>query len=259
MKLEHLLLDSVPSSDPSVRSPFLKLNAFGFSENKISKVRDSLDSAPLENYSPFDGDIQAAGAILYELLTGMCPSTLDIKGEHATMAQASLPFPAELGLSEAVQQLVRQIVLPASSSTLSLNDIINNPWFQQDLPPGAMQINELWLSAAPCLDEYPLATTPALLEILFKIATEKGKPNDPFISVEFPCRLWLRRELAMQRQRRNSVNTATNYALGSIHRQTYQPPSARTTTAAASTCHFPSASIIFNTEDGAGCTGENME
>jgi len=150
---------------------------------------------------PFTEDIKAAGVILYQLLTGVHPC--------AQGNMQSFP-PPDLCLSEEVQNLLSHMVLSKPEGRPTLQDIFTYSWFQQDLPPCAKQVNEVWLSVAAVLDEYPMPETPALLNGLLKRAEAIGnRKGDPFISVKFPCGMWPRREFAFQEQiKRNNHNAA---------------------------------------------------
>ncbi|KAH7625038.1 putative Serine/threonine-protein kinase SRK2C [Nannochloris sp. 'desiccata'] len=246
LRLANLFFDSVPSSDPSIRSPFLKLHAFGYSKAKFSLSPTIVDS-DTSACNPFDEDIRAAGVILYQLLTGVHP---------CTQGGRRCSFPSTLGLSEEVQDLINRMLHSKPENSSRLQDTVtNSSWFQQDLPPGAMQLNQTWLNVAPVLDEYPVSETPALLNELMKRAETVGNPKDPFIYLELPYRTWLRRELALQEQVNNNNNNNNNNNDPGVNNT-----AAAKTTSTASSSHFNcvSSSVCDTEYDGMGISDDNM-
>jgi len=251
LRLENLLLDSFPSLDPAHQLPFLKLCPFGLSarSSEASLPKTKLIAArDTSACDPFAEDIKAAGIILYQLLTGIHPYTQS--------SNQCFPAPNPIGLSEEVQNLISRMVLSNPDHRPSIQDIYTHSWFQQDLPPCVKQVNELWSSVAAVLvDESNLHETPALLNESLKRAETPGDPNgDPFISVEFPCGMWLRREIAFQEQKKEEIKNHHAPA-GLMNTLAAEPIS----TASSSYFNGVSGFVQDTGYDGMGFSDDNMQ
>lgn len=202
MKLENLLLDSIPSQDPAAPCPFVKICDFGYSKHSFNSLAGTNVGTPnymapeiikgSSLYDPFAADIWSAGVVLYAMLSGRYPFDRDESG-NVVARQVVLGkwrrFSSRLHISDAAKTLIQGMLQPEPKLRLTLAEIIKDEWFQDGLPPGAADINDFWLDVAPRADTPPLSLLPPLLNILIERAQEEGTPGDPADDVrcEFPC------------------------------------------------------------------------
>jgi hypothetical protein len=65
----------------------------------------------------------------------------------------------QIEVSTACKGLVRGMLRTDPDKRMSLQEIISNPWFQHDLPSGAMAMNDFYSNCTPLPQEVPLPPT----------------------------------------------------------------------------------------------------
>ncbi|KIZ02869.1 hypothetical protein MNEG_5087 [Monoraphidium neglectum] len=168
LKLENTLLQAVPQ----LPLPLVKICDFGFSKGDDqsaakSKVGTSAYMAPeiLINATAaatYDGkmaDVWSCGVILFVMVCGCYPfGNLLEKGGRVPPAQEILrilermltqdhAFPADLALSEGCRDLICRMLAPDPRARIRVPEVLAHPWFQINLPPEAIEMNERYLAA----------------------------------------------------------------------------------------------------------------
>lgn len=80
----------------------------------------------------YEVDIWAIGVILYTLLVGKSPfETSDVKTTYQRIRMNAYTFPETVQLSESVKSLISHTLVRDPAGRLSLDDILNHPFFHQ--------------------------------------------------------------------------------------------------------------------------------
>lgn len=201
MKLENLLLDSPPITGSSY--PYLKICDFGYSKHDSNSHAYTVIGTPNymapevirgENrYDPFKADIWSAGVILYVMLMGRYPYDKDELG-NVIIAPVIYgnwhPFDPSIPLSGAAQELLTRMLETDPGKRITLQEIMNMPWFKHGLPVSSLTMNEIWLDIAPKSTEPPLCFVGDFTNELMRKAGKKGTLGDgsEYVRAEFPCR-----------------------------------------------------------------------
>ncbi|KAL6770548.1 SNRK2F [Auxenochlorella protothecoides x Auxenochlorella symbiontica] len=160
LKLENLLLDSADSP-----RPILKMCDFGYSKHELNSlpktsVGTTCYMAPevYLGYTTYDAkvaDIWSLGIILFAMLFGAFP----FKGRDKRYIQAVLlgryAIPPDVQVSSGVMHLLSLMLVPEPSCRCELSAIIHHPWFLQDLPAGAFEMNARLLAEKLQLEDVP--------------------------------------------------------------------------------------------------------
>ena len=144
-------------------------------------------------YDPFKADIWSVGVVLYVMLMGKYPYDKDRRGEVMIVPIIKgewHPFDPNIPLSFEARSLVAAMLETEPKDRITMEGILADPWFQEGLPPGALDMNEVWLELAPKADEPPLCLLPDFLNHLVKVACERGSKGDGSENVrcQLPCR-----------------------------------------------------------------------
>eukprot|EP00798_Chlamydomonas_sp_ICE-L_P016247 gene16247-22422_t len=166
IKLSNILLSIAEG-----QLPLLKLCDFGFSKDTFrnsaahSQVGTALFTAPevMQNFAdgPYDGmaaDIWACGVVLAIMLFGRHPflrpadaslnqSQQMIKLFQRIMVNES-EFPIEVlqNTSASCMDLLKRMLQVNPANRISMRDILRHPWFLEALPPGAANMNDLFVA-----------------------------------------------------------------------------------------------------------------
>lgn len=159
IKLENTLLQIIPG----LPRPLVKICDFGYSKHDNrsvarSKVGTLTYMAPevLEN-KQYDGktaDIWSCGVVLYTMLVGRYPFQAsgegkgnggyaqEIKEMLEKMKTQDYYLPDSLGLTPECKGLLQKLLHPDWSTRIKVAGIMADPWFQTDLPPDALNMND---------------------------------------------------------------------------------------------------------------------
>ena len=149
LKLENLLLTDNP--------PKLKICDFGYSKSMKwqsqakSRVGTAAYIAPEvitaargSQYNSEAVDVWSSGVVLHTMLAGMYPFC-DVKAPNdetrtirriLEFMKGAIPYTQPPGVSEGGVDLLRRMLVADPSQRININDIINHPWFQANLPRG---------------------------------------------------------------------------------------------------------------------------
>eukprot|EP00891_Asterochloris_glomerata_P003766 jgi/Astpho2/3766/fgenesh1_pg.00060_%23_64_t len=162
LKLENLL---VVKREGEGARPLLKICDFGFSKDvarsgtaKTGKVGTPVYMAPevVLGSSKYDGkkaDIWSCGVILYVMLTGQYPFNTRDRNHCVNIVNARYMLPTDVELSESSKDLIRGMLTPNTVNRFGVADIKQHPWFLEDLPDGALDMNSTLMQQAHSLDE----------------------------------------------------------------------------------------------------------
>ena len=132
IKLENILI---------INNNIIKLIDFGFAVKcKRNEYQDfycgTLYYMPPEivnkqKYIPFYSDIWSLGVLLYTMLFGNFPFKSKKESElFELINKAKLDFPDDIEVSEEVKNLLFKIIVIKPTKRISLEDILNDPWFK---------------------------------------------------------------------------------------------------------------------------------
>ncbi|PRW59234.1 sulfur stress regulator [Chlorella sorokiniana] len=157
IKLENTLLVLQPD-----KKPLLKLCDFGYSKHDTldsiakSKVGTPGYTAPevIQNIRGYDGkmaDVWSAGVMLYTMLFARYPFERpeDKKlNQHDRLQRilhriikVDFVFPESPAISPECRDLIQRILVANPAQRLTIAQIFQHPWVQQDLPQGSLEYN----------------------------------------------------------------------------------------------------------------------
>eukprot|EP00803_Ostreobium_quekettii_P001376 evm.model.scf_910.3 EVM.evm.TU.scf_910.3 scf_910:44793-48662(+) len=176
VKLENTLLDA--------DKKLLKLCDFGLSKDSRSSLCKTRVGTPnylapeivnMKKGGTYDGkavDIWSCGVVLYVMLFRSfpfereCDRTLDMKAAMLALMErivkSDYSVPSESTVSASCLDLLGKILTPDPAQRITVEGIINHPWYQTDLPPGADNTNY------PVRPEEGLQSVQSIVEILME-------------------------------------------------------------------------------------------
>lgn len=167
LKLENLLLDQDGSNG---FKPLLKICDFGFSKHESNStaktsVGTALYMAPevligCSKYDAKTADIWSCGIVLYAMLCGRYPfdTKAPVNQDNTEFVrrtvQAQFTLPDSLNLSADCRELLCRMLVPKPTQRITLEEIKRHPWFVVDLPPGALDMNDVLLNESSSMTDY---------------------------------------------------------------------------------------------------------
>eukprot|EP00878_Enallax_costatus_P016044 GHUV01016820.1.p1 GENE.GHUV01016820.1~~GHUV01016820.1.p1 ORF type:complete len:378 (+),score=126.63 GHUV01016820.1:1498-2631(+) len=119
-------------------------------------LRASWDAVP--NWKALQAaDIWSCGVLLYTMLVGEHPFQVDRSKAREEMLQAlltaqlsaqDLTIPDSAKLSPYCVDLMMQLLQPDRTRRIAMEDILAHPWFQTDLPPNALTMNQGYVAVS---------------------------------------------------------------------------------------------------------------
>ena len=111
-------------------------------------------------------DIWSCGIILYAMLFGRYPFNARERDYARKIVSAQYVLPSDVPVSAECADLLTRVLVADPHVRLSMDDIKRHPWFNQDLPGGALQMNNFYLQAPPFLDMVRACRCDAALGLL---------------------------------------------------------------------------------------------
>jgi serine/threonine-protein kinase SRK2 len=165
IKLENVLLQN----HPRCPRPLVKICDFGYSKGDnrslcVSKVGTLLYMAPEviepqqgQTYSARAADLWSCGVLLYTMLVGTYPFRLptdqqsapiavQARALHKMMMRHSYIIPQQLNLSQGCTNLLAGLLNPLAHQRITMQGVLQDPWFREGLPPAALTMTNQWLA-----------------------------------------------------------------------------------------------------------------
>ncbi|GAB4823630.1 hypothetical protein N2152v2_010676 [Parachlorella kessleri] len=187
LKLENLLLDR--QCGPGGR-PVLKICDFGYSKHELNSSAKTGVGTPIYmapeiiygsmKYDAKKADIWSCGVILFTMLFGRYPFDPEQRDYARHIVAGQYVMPEDVAVSQSVRDLLRRLLVVDANERLTLSQIMAHPWFETDLPKGALQMNEWYMQNAPILD--PVVV---LVDEIVNLAGREGQPTDRIYSCPF--------------------------------------------------------------------------
>jgi len=176
LKLDNILLAPNPDNNTYHH---LKLADFGFTANEVTTVANSvvgtycymapdvLTAKRKQPYNPAKADIWASGVVLYTILTATnafpvqgLPDNADVAQVWQHLLQHHLPvvmngcppIPQNVNISQECHALLQQLLNPDPAQRITVQGILDNPWFRVDLAPGLLEMNQRLLAGQHLLE-----------------------------------------------------------------------------------------------------------
>jgi len=198
IKLENVL---VVESGPL---PLIKLYDFGLSKDKYedsaphSQIGIALFTAPevflnVQGHA-YEGeavDVWACGVVLYMLLFGSHPFIAESDTEMSPPEQMvrlientvkgllQIPSGSENKLSV---DLLRRILVSNPKQRYGIKEIMEHPWFQENLPPGALDLN----ASCAAINYMAARQSPETIKLLVTTAMQSVGPDGNLVPLNAP-------------------------------------------------------------------------
>lgn len=157
IKLENTLLDGS-------RRPLLKICDFGYSKHEKDSLPKSKVGTPgytapevISNKQHYDGqqaDVWSAGVMLYVMLFCEYPferpedrrDEMRFQRILQRILRVDYTFPNSVPVSQECKDLIARILVGDPDRRITVDQILQHPWYVKGLPPGVIQMNTTCLS-----------------------------------------------------------------------------------------------------------------
>lgn len=157
--LEHSLLDGHTSW------PLLKISGFYYSKEKrdfdctargtVGTIQYMAPEVIMNgSFGSYDGekaDSWSAGVLLYYMTFGMYPfgsssvklsPVQKLRRTITDIMEERLEFPESVNIDDSLRALISKMLARDPSQRISIEEVMHHPWFQRDLPRGALEMND---------------------------------------------------------------------------------------------------------------------
>ncbi|GFH19807.1 protein kinase domain-containing protein [Haematococcus lacustris] len=162
IKLENCLLQN----EEGLPYPLLKICDFGYSKADFRSAAKSQAPEVIKSRGHYDAkhaDVWSTGVVLYIMLYGKYPFDLDDSVEVAESTRSQMMLQAmekeRYDLSPHVltslecTDFLKRLLKPDPAKRLTLQGILQHPWFLKKLPPHAQEMNDYY-TALPLPEEH---------------------------------------------------------------------------------------------------------
>ncbi|KAK9837089.1 hypothetical protein WJX81_002014 [Elliptochloris bilobata] len=189
LKLENMLLDR--DGQDGTR-PLLKICDFGYSKHEMNSSAKTGVGTPIymapeiiyggNRYDAKAADLWSVGVILFAMLIGRYPFSQRESNVARNIVSATYSLPDDVQVSAPCRDLLARLLVANPSERMSMEEIKVHSWFLEDLPEGALAMNDWYLQSRPVYDQYQ-----GMVEAMVEAAQLPGVPGEPLLSVELEC------------------------------------------------------------------------
>lgn len=158
LKLDNLLLDVGGGG-----RPILKMCDFGYSKHEMNSMAKTVVGtvcymAPevLLGYRSYDAkvaDMWSLGVVLFAMLFGCFPFRGQGRHYISSVIKGRTRIPPGVQVSSQALDLLGRLLVFEVGGRASMQQVLDHPWFLQDLPPGALDLNAALLTRPLLLEE----------------------------------------------------------------------------------------------------------
>lgn len=118
-------------------------------------VHDHLANLPYPSVSSClqKADLWSCGVILFALLYGHHPFSVTDKKYARKVVRGEYIIPETTHVSAGCVQLVQALLEPDPEKRITLQQVLELPWFHTDLPEGALAMNQFYCNFSISLDQ----------------------------------------------------------------------------------------------------------
>ena len=98
-------------------------------------------------------DLWSCGVILFALLYGRYPFDATERHYARKVVTADYTIPEQVAVSDECKALMQRLLCPDPKARICMEDILEQPWFCEALPKGALAMNDYYLAGSVDLSE----------------------------------------------------------------------------------------------------------